>query len=127
MNKPKKIKVENITLDRGTDGNTIKDLNYYYNINPERYVTTSDAVILLAGLCSKSTLEKNRKFNKDDDGERGPQYYKKSERKVLYKILWLIRYREGLGWLKEETELKQHYAVTALNISQEALKRTNKN
>ena len=122
FNKPKQIKELNLSLDRGTDGKTIKDLNYYYNINPERMVTTDDAVILLAGLCSKSTLEKNRKFNKDDDGERGPQYRKISERVVKYKVLWLMRFREGLSWIKEGTELKHHYTVTASNIPQVALK-----
>ena len=125
--KPKQIKELNITLDAGTDGKRIKDLNYYYNVNPERMVTTDDAVLLLAGLCSKSTLEKNRKFNPDDDGKRGPQYRKISERVVKYKVLWLMRYREGLGWIEEETELKHHYAVTASNIPPAALKSFNKN
>ena len=121
-NKPKQIKELNITLDPGTDGKRIKDLNYYYNINPERMVTTDDAVLLLAGLCSKSTLEKSRKFNPDDAGERGPQYRKISARVVKYKVLWLMRYREGLSWIKEETELKHHYTVTASNIPQATLK-----
>ena len=125
--KPKQIKELKITLDVGTDGNRIKDLNYYFNIDPNRFVTTDDTVILLKGQISKSTLEKNRKWNKDDAGERGPQYWIKSQRKVLYKINWLMRYREGLGWIKEEPQLKQHYAVTALNIPQEALNRINKN
>ena len=126
--KPKKCKQLKVTLDKGTDGNPIKDLNYYYEINPERLVTTDDADLLLNGLCSKSTLEKYRRYNKDDHGERGPQYWIKSKRKVMYKILWLMRYREGItAWIKEEPTLKQHYAVTALNISQEALNRINKN
>ena len=125
--KPKQIKELKITLDVGTDGNRIKDLNYYFNIDPNRFVTTDDTVILLKGQISKSTLEKCRSENKDDAGERGPQYWIKSERKVLYKILWLMRYREGLGWIKEEPKLKHHYAVTALNIPQEALNRINKN
>ena len=126
--KPKQIKELKYTLDRGTDGNKIKDLNYYYNVDPDRYVTTDDAVILLNGQISKSSLEKYRKFNKDDDGERGPQYWIKSERKVLYKILWLMRYREGISaWIKEEPKLKHHYAITALNIPQEALNRIDKN
>ena len=126
--KPKQIKEPKCTLDAGTDGKRIKDLNYYFNIDPERYVTTDDAVVLLKGMISKSTLEKNRKFNKDDDGERGPQYWIKSPRKVVYKILWLMRYREGIiAWIKEIPKLKQHYAVTALNIPQEALNRINKN
>ena len=125
--KSKQIKEPKYTLDRGTDGNKIKDLNYYYEINSERYVTTDDAVLLLAGLASKSTLEKNRKFNKDDHAERGPQYWIKSPRKVVYKILWLMRYREGITeWIKEKPKLKQHYAVTALNIPEQALKRINK-
>ena len=125
--KTKKIKELNITLDRCTDGNFITDLNYYYNINPERYVTTDDADVLLKGLCSKSTLEKNRRFNIDDDDKRGPQYYRKSPRKVVYKILWLVRYREGLDWIEEKPELKQHYAVTARNIPQVALRSINEN
>ena len=125
--KPKKIKELKVTLDKGTDGNPIKDLNYYYNINPERLVTTDDADVLLNGLCSKSTLEKMRRDNKDDDGERGPQYWIKSPRKVMYKILWLMRYREGLFWITDKPELKQHYAVTAGNIPQAALKSINKN
>jgi len=124
---PKQTKELKITLDVGTDGNRIKDLNYYFNIDPNRFVTTDDTVILLKGQISKSTLEKNRKWNKDDAGERGPQCWIKSQRKILYKILWLMRYREGLGWIKELPQLKQHYAVTALNIPQEALNRINKN
>ena len=125
---PKKTKELKITLDPGTDGKRIKDLNYYFNVDLERYVTTDDAVVLLKGMLSKSTLEKNRKWNKDDAGERGPQYWIKSPRKVVYKILWLMRYREGItAWIKEVPKLKQHYAVTALNIPQEALNRINKN
>ena len=68
-----------------------------------------------------------RRDNKDDDGERGPQYWIKSPRKVMYKILWLMRYREGLFWITDKPELKQHYAVTAGNIPQAALKSINKN
>lgn len=113
---PKQIKELKITLDRGTDGKWIKDLNYYYNANPERQVTTDDAVMLLNNIISKSTLERNRRDNKDDDGSRGPQYRKISDRVVIYKILWLMRFREGLAWIKVEQELKPSYAVTATNI-----------
>jgi len=116
LEKPKVIKELKITLDRGTDGKYIKDLNYYYNINPERQVTTDDAVLLLNNIISKSTLERNRRDNKDDQGERGPQYRILTARVVVYKILWLMRFREGLGWIKQETELKPSYAVTATNI-----------
>ena len=116
LDKPKVIKELKITLDRGTDGKYIKDLNYYYNINPERQVTTDDAVLLLNNIISKSTLERNRRDNKDDEGERGPQYRILTARVVVYKILWLMRFREGLGWIKQETELKPSYAVTATNI-----------
>ena len=52
---PKQIKELKITLDRGTDGKWIKDLNYYYNINSDRSVTTDDAVLLLNNIISKST------------------------------------------------------------------------
>ena len=114
--KPKQIKQLNLSLSRGSDGNYIKDLNWYYNINPERFVTTDDSAILLPGLISKSTLEKNRSDNKDDAGERGPQSRTFTERVVKYKILWLMRFREGLPWIKEEPELKHHYTVTAINI-----------
>jgi hypothetical protein len=113
---PKQIKELKITLDRGTDGKWIKDLNYYYNINPERQVTTDDAVLLLNNIISKSTLERNRRDNKDDDGERGPQNRTLSPRVVVYKILWLMRYREGLSWIKIENELKPSYTITASNI-----------
>lgn len=116
LEKPKTIKELKITLDRGTDGKYIKDLNYYYNVNPERQVTTDDAVLLLNNIISKSTLERNRRDNKDDDGTRGPQYRTISPRVVVYKILWLMRFREGLAWIKKETELKPSYAVTATNI-----------
>lgn len=116
LEKPKVIKQPKITLDRGNDGDYIKDLNYYYNINPERPVTTDDAVILLNGLISKSTLERNRRDNKDDEGTRGPQYRILTARVVTYKILWLMRFREGLGWIKPETELKPSYTVIATNI-----------
>jgi len=112
----KKIKEKNITLDRGTDGKFIKCLNYYYNLNPDRMFTTDDAVILLDGLISKSMLEKNRRFNKDDEGERGPQYVPISDRVVKYKARWLMRYREGLPWEKPVVELKPQYTVTASNI-----------
>ena len=64
--KPKQIKEKNHTLDRGTDGKFIKDLNYYFNICPDRYVTTDDAAILLNGQISKSSLEKFRSMNRDD-------------------------------------------------------------
>jgi len=113
---PKQIKELKITLERGTDGKWIKDLNYYYNQDPERQVSTDDAVILLNNLVSKSTLERNRRDNKDDNGSRGPQYRKLTERVVIYKILWLMRFREGLAWIKVEQELKPSYAVTATNI-----------
>lgn len=113
---PKQIKELKITLERGTDGKWIKDLNYYYNQDPERQVSTDDAVMLLNNLVSKSTLERNRRDNKDDNGSRGPQYRKLTERVVIYKILWLMRFREGLAWIKVEQELKPSYAVTATNI-----------
>jgi len=113
---PKQIKELKITLDRGNDGKWIKDLNYYYNVNPDRAVTTDDAVLLLNNIISKSTLERNRRDNKDDDGDRGPQYRSISPRVVVYKILWLMRYREGLAWIKLESELKPSYTVTASNI-----------
>ena len=113
---PKQIKELKITLERGTDGKWIKDLNYYYNQDPERQVSTDDAVMLLNNLVSKSTLERNRRDNKDDNGARGPQYRKLTERVVIYKILWLMRFREGLAWIKVEQELKPSYAVTATNI-----------
>lgn len=113
---PKQIKELKITLDRGTDGKWIKDLNYYYNINLDRAVTTDDAVLLLNNIISKSTLERNRRENKDDDGDRGPQYRTISPRVVVYKIVWLMRYREGLSWIKLESELKPSYTVTASNI-----------
>jgi len=116
LDKPKIVKELKITLDRGTDGKYIKDLNYYYNINPERQVTTDDAVLLLNNIISKSTLERNRRDNKDDEGERGPQYRILTARVVVYKILWLMRFREGLAWIKQDTELKPSYAVTATNI-----------
>jgi hypothetical protein len=113
---PKQIKELKITLDRGTDGKWIKDLNYYYNVNPDRTVTTDDAVLLLNNIISKSTLERNRRDNKDDDCTRGPQYRTLSARVVVYKIMWLMRYREGLAWIKIEDELKPSYTVTASNI-----------
>jgi len=113
---PKQIKELKITLDRGTDGKWIKDLNYYYNVNPDRTVTTDDAVLLLNNIISKSTLERNRRDNKDDAGERGPQSRSISPRVVVYKIMWLMRYREGLAWIKIEDELKPSYTVTASNI-----------
>jgi len=113
---PKQIKELKITLERGTDGKWIKDLNYYYNQDPERQVSTDDAVMLLNNLVSKSTLERNRRDNKDDNGSRGPQYRKLTERVVIYKILWLMRFREGLAWIKVQQELKPSYAVTATNI-----------
>ena len=113
---PKQIKELKITLERGTDGKWIKDLNYYYNQDPERQVSTDDAVMLLNNLVSKSTLERNRRDNKDDNGSRGPQYRKLTEGVVIYKILWLMRFREGLAWIKVEQELKPSYAVTATNI-----------
>ena len=110
------IKELKITLDRGTDGKYIKCLNYYYNNNRDRTVTTDDAVLLLNNIISKSTLERNRRDNKDDDGCRGPQYRAISPRVVIYKVEWLMRYREGLAWIKIENELKPSYAVTANNI-----------
>jgi len=113
---PKQIKELKITLERGTDGKWNKDVNYYYNQDPERQVSTDDAVMLLNNLVSKSTLERNRRDNKDDNGSRGPQYRKLTERVVIYKILWLMRFREGLAWIKVEQELKPSYAVTATNI-----------
>ena len=113
---PKQIKELKITLDRGNDGKWIKDLNYYYNVNPDRTVSTDDAVLLLNNIISKSTLERNRRENKDDAGDRGPQYRSISARVVVYKILWLMRYREGLAWIKIESELKPSYTVTASNI-----------
>ena len=116
LDTPKVIKELKITLDRGTDGKYIKDLNYYYNINPERTVSTDDAVLLLNNIIWKSTLERNRRDNKDDDGTRGPQYRTISPRVVVYKILWLMRFREGLAWIKQEQELKTSYTVTATNI-----------
>jgi len=113
---PKQINELKITLDRGSDGKYIKDLNYYYNINPDRTVSTDDAVLLLNNMISKSTLERNRRDNKDDNGDRGPQNRSISPRVVVYKVLWLMRYREGLCWIKIENELKPSYTVTASNI-----------
>ena len=127
LEKPKVIKELKITLDRGTDGKYIKDLNYYYNINPERQVTTDDAVLLLNNIISKSTLERNRRDNKDDEGERGPQYRILTARVVVYKILWLMRFREGLAWIKQDTELKPSYAVTATNIPSSNVTQLKKN
>ena len=42
--KKKPIKEKNFTLDRGTDGNFIVRLNYYYNNDPNRWFTTWDAI-----------------------------------------------------------------------------------
>ena len=114
--KIKKIKAELITLDRGTDGDYIICLNYYYNKDPNRWFTTDDSVILLNKLISKSSLEKYRRHNKDDEGERGPQYHPFSARVIKYKARWLVRFREGLPWEKPVVELKQQYTVTASNI-----------
>lgn len=112
----KKPKPELITLDRGTDGDYIICLNYYYNKDPNRWFTTDDSVILLNKLISKSSLEKYRRHNKDDEGERGPQYHPFSARVIKYKARWLVRFREGLPWEKPVVELKQQYTVTASNI-----------
>lgn len=120
----KPIKEKNFTLDRGNDGGFIEDLNYYYNDNPNRWFTTWDAVKLLKGMVSKSSLEKWRRYNNDDGaviegkGQRGPQYYTFSPKVVKYKALWLVRFREGLPWENPVVELPHHFAVTASNIPQ---------
>ena len=116
----KKIKAELITLDRGTDGQYITCLNHYYNTDPNRWFTTDDAVILLRKLVSKSSLEKYRRYNKDDQGERGPQFHPFSARVIKYKARWLVRFREGLPWEKPVVELKPQYTVTASNIPSKA-------
>ena len=106
---------KNVSLDKKPDGTWNTSIDYY-NQDPERQVSTDDAVMLLNNLVSKSTLERNRRDNKDDNGSRGPQYRKLTERVVIYKILWLMRFREGLAWIKVQQELKPSYAVTATNI-----------
>jgi len=116
--KEKPIKEKNFTLDYGDDGQFIKCLNYYYNIDPNRWFTTWDATYLLNGAVSKSSLEKWRSENKDDDGERGPQCHQFSPKVVKYKARWLVRFREGLPWEKPVVELPHHFAVTASNIPQ---------
>jgi hypothetical protein len=116
--KKKPIKEKNFSLDRGTDGGFIVCLNHYYNIDPNRWFTTWDEVKLLNGAVSKSSLEKWRKYNKDDGDERGPQYHPFSPKVVKYKARWLVRFREGLPWEKPVVELPHHFAVTASNIPQ---------
>lgn len=116
--KKKPIKEKNFSLDRGDDGQFIKCLNYYYNNDPNRWFTTWDATYLLNGAASKSSLEKWRTNNKDDKGERGPQYWEFSPKVVKYKARWLVRFREGLPWEKPVVELSHQYAVTASNIPQ---------
>lgn len=122
--KKKPIKEKNFTLDRGTDGGFIVDLNYYYNNDPNRWFTTWDAVKLLDGMVSKSSLEKWRIHNREDGAfiegkdQRGPQYYPLSPKVVKYKARWLVRFREGLPWENPVVELSHHFAVTASNIPQ---------
>lgn len=114
----KPIKEKNYTLDRGTDGKFIDCLNYYYNEDPNRWFTTDDAVKLLRGMASKSSLEKWRSHNRDDNDQRGPQYRIFSPKVVKYKAKWLVRFREGLPWENPVVELSHHFTVTASNIPQ---------
>ena len=115
--KEKKKTPLNITLDKGSDGQYITNIEHYKGKDLERMLTIDDCCILAKKFMSKRSFVRWRGINKDLERKDkiGPEYTVYGQRIYRIKVIWLLRFIKGLNW---EPELSAPVSATQSNEMQ---------